>query len=69
MAKQIIDPERINELREALSKLDPAGRKAWTLEVFELKNGAEVLKTVVDLKTGRPVKRRRDPEEMSQNVT
>jgi hypothetical protein len=54
---QIVDTERLEELRGVLSKLDPAGAKAWRLEVYERRNGQEVLTTVIDLKTGQPVRK------------
>jgi len=51
-----IDQERIIELRDAISKLPGSERRKWRLEVYDLKNGQEVLTQVLDLKTGRPIK-------------
>jgi hypothetical protein len=52
-----IPAERLAELRDCLAKLDPAGRKAWILEVYELRAGQDKLAEVVNIKTGRPYRR------------
>ncbi len=56
MAKEalIVDSERLQQLREVLQALDPLKRKAWILEVFDRRDGADVLRGSIDIKTGRP---------------
>lgn len=53
----LIDKQRLQELRDVLSKIDPADRKDWILEVYDLCDGAEVIRAVVDIRTGKPYKR------------
>ena len=49
-----IDQERITELRAVCSKLDPSARKTWLLEVYDRRQGEDVLVNVLDIKTGKP---------------
>jgi len=48
--------ERLRELQEICSKMDPGRRRKWKLEVYTLRNGREILTESIDLKVGRPVK-------------
>lgn len=57
-----IDPERLKELQAALIKIDPLKRRHWQLEVYTRRNNQDVLIKVIDLKTGKPLKRRRQVE-------
>jgi hypothetical protein len=52
MVLPIIDKQRIAELREVLSKIDPAGHQIWILEVYALYDGVDRLRARVDIKTG-----------------
>lgn len=53
LTRSDIDQERLQDLRSALGKLDPDGRKDWVLEIFERYDGVDQLVTVVDIKTGQ----------------
>jgi hypothetical protein len=56
MARQVVDPQRLDDLRAALQKLDPQSKKAWILEVYDRQDGEDRLSAVVDIKTGKPVR-------------
>jgi hypothetical protein len=66
MSLQTITPDRLKELRGALAKLDPDGRKRWLLEVYELRDGEHWLADVIDIKTGRPLKVTKGLQEIVQ---
>ncbi len=53
LAKQRIDQERLDELRGVLGKIPGSDRKAWILEVYELRDGQDCLAEVIDIKTGK----------------
>lgn len=54
---EIVDGEQLRGLRAALEKLDPAMRKTWLLEIYERRNGVDLLATIVDIKTGKTLRR------------
>ena len=55
--KQKIDQERLEELRDVLGKIPGSKRKAWHLEIFERRDGVDCLADVINIKTGRSIKR------------
>lgn len=55
--KQKVDQERLEELRDVLGKIPGSKRKAWHLEIFERRNGVDCLAQVINIKTGRSIKR------------
>ena len=60
--KQKIDQERLDELRSVLGKIPGSQRLAWHLEVYELRDGVDVLADIINIKTGRSIKRSREQE-------
>lgn len=56
-----VDSEQFADLRQVLAKLDPGGRRAWLLEVYNLRDGENVLSGVLDIKTGRPWRKPAQP--------
>lgn len=59
MAENAVSEERLRDLRRVLRKLDPKGRKDWALELYELRDGEERISAVIDIRTGKPWKARR----------
>lgn len=67
MTTQKIDASRLQDLRDALKKLDPAGRRRWLLEIYSLRDGSETLDCVYDIKSGRPYRaKKQDIEEVAE---
>ena len=54
---QNITPERLEELRQVLGKIDPAKKKTWLLELYVRRDGQDWLDKVIDIRTGKPYKR------------
>jgi hypothetical protein len=61
------DPERLRELQAVLSKLDPQKRLDWRLEVYTRRDNQDYLSQVIDLKTCRPVTKKKQAAELSEN--
>ena len=59
MPDPIIEPERLDELRDVLSKIPGSDRKPWTLEIYDQVDGVETLTRVIDIRTGRAVRKRK----------
>ena len=50
--------ERLKELQSICSKLDPAKRRKWKLELYTLRDGREILTESIDLKKADNVRKR-----------
>ena len=59
MAEPEVTPERLDELRDVLAKIPGADRKPWTLEIYDIRDGQEVLTRSIDIRSGRVVSRRK----------
>ena len=58
MTEPIVEAERLEELRDVLSRIPGSDRKPWTLEIYDLHDGVEVLTRTLDIRTGRSVSKR-----------
>ena len=66
--KKKVDQERLDERRGVLGKIPGAERKAWVLEVYELRDGQDYLAETTDIRTGQPVRRRQEQENKRQEA-
>lgn len=48
-----VQPEKLEELRQALAEIDPSGRRDWILEIYDLRDGQERVAAILDIKTGK----------------
>ena len=54
MTDPIVEPARLEELRDVLSQIPGADRLPWTLEIYDRDDdGQDVLSHVLDIRTGR----------------
>ena len=59
MAEPAITQERLDELKDVLSRIPGSDRKPWVLEVWDLRDGVETLTKSIDIRSGRAVTRRK----------
>ena len=59
MSEPAITQERLDELRDVLARIPNSERLPWLLEVYDLRDGVEVLAKSIDIRTGRAVRKRK----------
>lgn len=64
MKQRIVDPERLSELCDVLSKIDPKKKHSWVLELI---GDDGMPKTQIDIRTGRTISGRK-PKGESNDV-
>lgn len=66
--KQKVGQERLDELQVVLRKIPGSKRKTWHLEIFERRDGVDCLTEIIDIRTGKPIRRRQEQKNESQRV-
>lgn len=59
MTGPIVEAERLEELRDVLAKVEGADRLPWILEIYDLRDGEEILAKSIDIRSGRAVRKRK----------
>lgn len=62
MITKQIDQERLSELRDILGKIKGSKRKSWHLEILDRRDGEDRVSQVIDIKTGKNVRIKKDRE-------